>query len=188
MRPVESFIAQPVRSLQTMLRIILADRNEPVLLIPDGIYGAQTVAAVSAFQRRHGLPVTGITDQQTWESIVEAFGPAEIRTGAAQPVQIILNPGEVIRKGQHHTAIFLVQSMLTVLADVYKSISSPSFSGILDLPTSHALEEFQVLSGLPMTGELDKITWKHLALHYPLASNLRPESPAEQSGKFQVCQ
>ena len=33
------------------------------------------------------------------------------------------------------------------------------------------LATFQSLSGLPMTGELDKITWKQLALHFPLAAN-----------------
>ena len=34
-----------------------------------------------------------------------------------------------------------------------------------------SIEAFQSLSGLPQTGELDKITWKQLALHYPLAAN-----------------
>lgn len=172
MRPNASFVAQPIRSLQTMLRVIFADQGKQVLLIPDGIYGNQTLAAVSAFQQSCGLPVTGITDQQTWEAVVEAFGPANIRTGAAQPIQIILNPGEIIRKEQQHPIVLLAQSMLTQLADAYQSTNPPKLSGVLDLPTSQSLEGFQTLSGLPATGELDKITWKHLALQYPLASNL----------------
>ena len=43
---------------------------------------------------------------------------------------------------------------------------------ILDNATSDALSTFQQITGLPMTGNLDKQTWKHLALHYPLAVNL----------------
>ena len=43
---------------------------------------------------------------------------------------------------------------------------------ILDEPTADSLSSFQILCGLPMTGTLDKHTWKHLALHYPLATNL----------------
>ena len=48
MRPAESFVAQPVRSLQTMLRVIAeADRTLPTV-IPDGIYGQETITAVYA--------------------------------------------------------------------------------------------------------------------------------------------
>jgi len=44
-------------------------------------------------------------------------------------------------------------------------------TGILDIPTSDSLASFQQMSLIPATGELDKHTWKHLALHYPLATN-----------------
>ena len=76
MRPPESFIQQPIRSLQTMLRV-LSERDDAYLsIIPDGIYGPATVSAVSVFQRIHGLPVTGITDQITWDRIVAEYEPA----------------------------------------------------------------------------------------------------------------
>ena len=68
MRPEESFIQQPVRSLQTMLRVLSEqDRNHPTV-VPDGIYGQTTANAVSSFQRMHGIPVTGITDQSIFLS------------------------------------------------------------------------------------------------------------------------
>lgn len=172
MRPPESFIGQPIRSLQTMLRVIAEDDPTHIRIVPDGIYGPETMSAVSLFQRKHGLQVTGITDQSTWESIVAAYEPALIRIDAAQPVGIILNPGQVIRRGERNPHMHLVQGMLAVLSYVYDSVSTPSFTGILDVPTSNSLSSFQYLSGLPMTGELDKYTWKHLALQYPLAANL----------------
>lgn len=171
MRPPESFIGQPVRSLQTMLRIISEQDPRHPTLIPDGIYGQETLSAVSAFQRIHGLPVTGVTDQQTWEAITACYEPALIAVDAAQPVEAILNPNQVIRKGQSHPAVYLAQGMLMTLAQAWKCISIPAMNGMLDDPTADALAAFQALSSLPMTGNLDKRTWKHLALQYPLASN-----------------
>lgn len=173
MRPNESFIGQPIRSLQTMLRVIAENDPRHPSPIPDGIYGQQTMAAVSQFQRLHGLPVTGVTDQATWDAIVAAHEPALINIDAAQAVEVILNPGQVIRKGERHPVVGLAQAMLLALAEVYSSIGTPTRSGILDEPTSDSLSSFQMLSRLPMTGNLDKRTWKHLALHYPLASNIQ---------------
>lgn len=172
MRPMESFVGQPVRSLQTMLRIIAENDPTHPSVIPDGIYGAQTMAAVTEFQRRHGLPVTGITDQATWEAIVAVHEPARISIDAAQPVEVILNPNQVIRRGERHPVVGLAQAMLLVLAEAYSSIGMPTQSGILDDPTADSLSSFQMLSSLPMTGNLDKRTWKNLALQYPLAANL----------------
>lgn len=154
-----------------MLRIIAQEDRRQPSLIPDGIYGNQTTAAVSAFQRNHGLPVTGVTDQNTWDQIVLAYEPALIRVGEAEPLQIILDPGHVIRRGDSEPNVYVLQAVLIVLSEVYSSITPPGMTGVLDDATAASLEAFQLLTGLPQTGELDKITWKHLALQYPLASN-----------------
>ena len=171
MRPEETFVSQPVRSLQQMLRTIREADDRHIQIIPDGIYGRKTMEAVSVFQRLHGLPVTGVTDQATWETIAAAYEPALVETDHAQPVEIILNAGEVLRRGAESPYLFVAQSMLLVLARQYGSITEPSHSGILDEATAQSLAAFQALTGLPQTGELDKLTWKHLALHFPLAAN-----------------
>jgi len=172
MRPPESFVGQPIRSLQTMLRTIAEDRPGYVRIVPDGIYGPETMGAVTVFQRNHGLPPTGITDHETWEAVVAEYEPARISRESAQGLHLLLNPGQVIRRGERHPHLYLVQAMLLVLAEAYESIGTPSQSGILDQATADAISSFQQLNGLPMTGELDKRTWKYLALHYPLAANL----------------
>lgn len=170
MRPNESFVGQPVRSLQTMLRVIAENDELQPSVIPDGIYGPQTATAVSTFQRRNGLPITGVADQDTWEQIVSAYEPALVAVGPVQPIEIILEPGQIIRQGDSNPNIYLVQAILTVLSKTYGSITAPEVTGILDIPTSNALSEFQVLALLPSTGELDRETWRHLALHYPMAT------------------
>lgn len=173
MRKPESFIGQPIRSLQTMLRIIAEYDPSHESLIPDGIYGPETLSAISAFQKIHGLPVTGVTDNQTWDTVVALYEEALIEQQEAEPLTLVLNPGQVIRKGERHPHVYLVQAILTVLAEEYESITKPDATGILDNATADALAVFQELNGLPMTGNLDKHTWRHLALQYPIAAGLQ---------------
>lgn len=183
MRPAESFVSQPVRSLQTMLRTLAEHDDRYKTVVPDGIYSSQTMGAVAQFQRNHGIPVTGVADQRTWEEIVARYEPALIFVDEAQPVEIILNPNEVLTFGQSSPYLYVAQAMLIVLAEVYGSIGTPTVTGILDAPTADSLSSFQALIGLPMTGDLDKYTWKHLALHFPLAANLgkgQPQSKGRQ--------
>ncbi|MBV9714113.1 MAG: peptidoglycan-binding protein, partial [Solirubrobacterales bacterium] len=70
-------------------------------LVPDGIYGPLTEAAVADFQRRHGLPPTGTLDVRTWASLFRApviviGGPRQL-TSAPQPAESV--PGGHARAG-----------------------------------------------------------------------------------------
>lgn len=171
MRPEESFIAQPIRSLQTMLRVISENDTSIPTVVPDGIYGQTTMTAVSAFQRQHGIPVTGITDQQTWDAIVPVYEDALINIGKAQPIEIIFEPRQVFRLGDSSPYLYLLQGMLLFLSQMHASIPVPSNSGALDSPTAEALAAFQLLAGLPPTGELDRLTWKYLVKQFTLNAN-----------------
>ena len=172
MRPTESFINQPVRGLQTMLRVIAQEDERQPSVIPDGIYGPQTLQAVTAFQRNHALPVTGVTDQATWDQIHAVYEASLIRVGPAQALELVMDPNQIYRQGDADPDLFIVQAVLFVLSQIYESISPPSQTGVLDEATAFSIETFQEMSNLPRTGELDKITWKYLALHYPLAAVL----------------
>ena len=172
MKPEVFFNGRPIRSLQTMLRVIGQQREQNITLIPDGIYGRQTMEAVSRFQRSAGIPVTGTADLATWEAIVEEYDEALIYVSEAQLVDVVLNANQVIRRGEDHPHVYLLQSMLIVISQAFGSIPAPAVTGILDIATAESLGAFQSLNGLPVTGELDKKTWKLLALQYPVAVNL----------------
>ena len=171
MRPGESFVEQPIRSLQTMLRVISEDDPRLPTVVPDGIYGPTTMNSVTAFQRLYGLPITGITDQQTWEKVVSVYELALISVGPAEPIEIIFQPGEVFRLGDSNAYIYLLQSILIQLSNENPTIIAPNHNGIFDDPTGEALSAFQLLAGLPTTGELDKNTWKYLVKHFTLSAN-----------------
>ena len=171
MRPPESFVGQPIRSLQTMLQVIAQHDESYPAIIPDGIYGPETMRAVAVFQRKHMLPVTGIADLSTWETIIPVYECRLAGQYSTSPIEVVWNPGIVIQNGQTHPNLFLAQGMLAVMADVYQSVSKPSLTGVLDEITADSISSFQMLSGLPVTGNLDRGTWEHLSRQYPLALN-----------------
>jgi len=169
MKPEESFVGQPIRALQTMLRAIAQfDETQPNV-IPDGIYGQQTRQAITAFQRNNGLSPTGVTDQDTWEAVVEAYRPAQVELATAEPIYITMNPGKIFVRGDRHPHITLVQAMLLTLSQAYTTLPTIQVTGILDDQTAQGLMYLQHLSDLPVTGNLDKLTWKHIVRHYGLA-------------------
>jgi len=171
MRPDESFVGQPIRALQTMLRTIAQVDENQINVIPDGVYSQQTADAVRSFQENMGLAPTGTVDQNTWEKIVETYRPARTEVYPAEPVYINLNPGKSFRRGDRHHHISLIQAMLQLLSRVYSQFPDLALTGEFDAPTEKAVTLLQDLSGLPVNGILDKITWKHLVLHHALAAD-----------------
>lgn len=168
MRQDSSFIGQPVRSLQTMLRVISKDDNRYPAVIPDGIYGPETMNAVAAFQRLIGLPITGIANQETWDAISEMYKPARIRQEKAEAIEILMEPGDTIISGETSPYVYLAQGMLSYIADSSSGVPAPSFSGELDDQTIASLSAFQDISALEKTGQLDRITWLHLVRYFSL--------------------
>lgn len=171
MRPDSSFVGQPIRSLQTMLRVIALDDGKYMKIIPDGIYGPDTIQAVTAFQRQNNIPITGIADEQTWNAIAAAYEPAVIRVGKAESIEILLEPGAVFSLGDNDPHIYLIQAMLAQLADDYLEIPHPAHTGTLDNETARSLRAFQRFSGLPESGEADRITWKNLSKQFTLSAH-----------------
>ena len=64
-----------VEYLQTLLNLALADDKKP-LFKPDGDFGPMTADAVSLFQYRAGLPITGLVDADNWRALEKAKLPA----------------------------------------------------------------------------------------------------------------
>lgn len=168
MRPPESFIQQPIRSLQTMLQVISLDDDRIPLVIPDGIYGQSTISAVNRFQQLYGLPITGVADQATWEKIVAVYDDAETKIGKAEPIEILFNRNEVLSTGDKNPYVYFLQVMLLQLSIDHKSIYQPSITGIYDGNTERSVISFQEVNDLPVTGVVDKVTWKNLVRQFTL--------------------
>lgn len=114
-----NYVGQPIRSLQTMLRTI-AHADETLLkIVPDGIYGPNTVQAVREFQRQNALPVTGETDNATWNKLVAVYTVQSPSVLPAAPVTVRWTPNRTLAAGSRNSHLFLIQSMLQALARFY---------------------------------------------------------------------
>lgn len=168
MNSERDFYNQPIRSLQTMLRTIgqFSDHYEPI--VPDGIYGPETQAAVSTFQRNRGLPVTGITNRQTWDEIVRIYDLAAQELHAVRPIDGGRDDFPYVH-GNESARLKLAQCMLCELASLHGCVCPPEITGKMDALMVNSISEFQRLNGLPVNGTLDKVTWNHLVHQYAMA-------------------
>lgn len=168
MNTERSFYNQPIRSLQTMLRTIALFSDEYQRIVPDGIYGPETQAAVSTFQRNRGLPVTGIANQQTWDEVIRMYDDAVEALSPVQPIDYTLSSEFPFTRGDQSPRLKLAQCMLSEIGGQYACICQPELSGRMDEMMINSISEFQRISGLPITGKLDKTTWNHLVAQYAL--------------------
>lgn len=178
MNQERQFYNQPIRSLQTMLRTISLFNDEYERIIPDGIYGPETQNAISTFQRNRGLPVTGITDRRTWEEIVRQYDEAVVSLSPAQPVDFEMRNELPYSRGDHSARVKMAQCMLCWIADRYACVCQPNDSGTMDEMMVNSVSEFQNLNALPVTGKLDKTTWKHLVLQFAM-SQMMQKAPGD---------
>ncbi len=153
-----------VYDLQTLLQSVLPEQG----ISRDGIFGAETEQAVRAFQQKKGLKVSGIADQETWEALKKEYMEREIYRAPAEPLLLILQPNQLIRKGESNLHLYLIQGMLQALGQLDADVPTVTVNGELDGDTALALAWLQRLGGLSETGELDKNTWRHLAKQYRL--------------------
>jgi peptidoglycan hydrolase-like protein with peptidoglycan-binding domain len=163
------FLGRSVTSLQTMLRVIaMHDRSCPSV-VPDGIYGRQTARAVTVQQKRAGLPQTGITDFATWKAVCAAYQTAAVEVEPAAPLDVVMNPNQVILEGSDNLHVLLLQAMLKTLHEVYSNVEGCDLSGTCDAATVCAIRSLQRCCGMPESGILDKRLWQLLTGLYTQA-------------------
>ncbi len=149
-----------VREFQYFLNVL----GENLAVIPevaiDGVFGPATEAAVRAFQEAYGLPVTGIVDEETWESLYNAYRGILISSPQYyNGTPVVLFPGYLLVFGMQGDEIALLQEYLRTLSEVYPEIPSVEVNGVFGSATRDAVIAAQSLFGLNTTGIVDALTW-----------------------------
>lgn len=162
----DPIINAPIQGLQLMLRTIAFATGEIPAVIPDGVFGPSTEAAVTAFQKIYGLPVTGVVDEETFRVIVNAYDLADELLSLSEAAVLHFPSGLVIKSEQSHPHLRLAQSIFQALHQEFPAFKAAAATGILDAATTENLRIFQALSGLEITGRLDKSTWGRLNQFY----------------------
>ncbi|MBR2951862.1 MAG: peptidoglycan-binding protein [Clostridia bacterium] len=138
-----------VRVLQYFLRYIANFNPNVPTLTADGQFGPATEEAVRAFQTEYGLPVTGVVNEPTWDSIYNVYLslvasiPLEYREG-----RIIPFPGTTLVRGSSGESVVLLQEYLNYIAQTYTDIPSVTVDGQFGPATENAVRAFQEVFAL----------------------------------------
>lgn len=157
----------PVTTVQYYLSII-AYFNGALEPVPrSGTFGPETVAAVERFQEFYGLPVTGIVDNATWNTITKIY--TETVASLPQGYQgnnAKLYPGFFLTKGMRNQSVSDLQTYLQLIAKNIPEIPSVSVTGYYGDQTEAAVSAFQRLYGIDVSGAAGPVTWATIANQY----------------------
>jgi len=131
------------------------------------VFDSATVDAVERFQEFYGLDVTGIVDNDTWNTITRVY----TETVASLPPgysgqNAKLYPGYFLTEGTRNEAVSDLQTYLSRIADTVTEIPKVSVTGFFGEQTAAAVREFQRLFGLEVTGAVGPVTWALIAREY----------------------
>lgn len=162
--------AAAIRSLQKRLRVIsTVDERVPEVFI-DGIYGEETVAAVTGFQKAYGLEPNGEVDMATHDAINAEYNAIlrsrEIFVGSPDFENM---KDERMSLGDAFDGVSALQILLRSLGG-YDDRFKVELTGIYNEETSEAVKYFQALRGLEQTAAVDRRLWNELALYSERAS------------------
>lgn len=157
---------QPIRSLQYMLNQLAIHNDSLVRLAVDGTFGERTLEAVMVFQREYHLPINGVVDLSTWNTIRTAYFQIELLYGFPPALNVLPNGTYTAIEGTECHAILIVQAMFGSLTKVMTNFSPCLFNGCNDGDTHRNIREVQRLAGLPVTGTLDRSTWSYMVQLY----------------------
>lgn len=151
------------RNLQTYLRqLSYFDPGIPPVPI-DGLRGDDTTDALISYQLSRGFEPTGIADIETWEAVYEDYLISlEENSSPARMSVFPTNARNIeLKRGDSGFVVSAIQYLLSELSLMLPT-EELSISGFYDDGTSLAIEAFQTLVALPVTGNTDKLTWDAL--------------------------
>nr|WP_246297651.1 peptidoglycan-binding protein [Janibacter cremeus] len=105
----------------------------------DGVFGTATAKAVRSFQSSHGLPITGMVDEQTWDALEATKYP------------FLAYRTTVLKPDSTGPAVTALQSRLGMPTD-----------GVYGPATEQAVRSLQERNGLTRTGYVGAVTWQAL--------------------------
>lgn len=142
----------------------------PKISSVDGIFGAQTEAAVRTFQEVFALNVDGIVGQATWYALVRLYTAvtslSELRSEGQRFYANSWANTNPISQGDRGIRVEHLQYMLSAIAAYIPEIPPLSIDGIFGSATRNAVVAAQRRFDLPQTGVVDAATWDEIYDQY----------------------
>ena len=173
-------VGEEVRTIQRQLNRIA--RNYPAIGGPldlDGIYGAQTEAAVRRFQEIFNLTADGIVGKATWYQIKAIYnavkGLGELAGEGLGLDEVDRIFPKVLQPGDTGTPVRTIQYYLAVIGFFDNSLPQVAVNGVYDEATEAAVRVFQQQQGLSVDGIVGRDTWDALTSVYQQLRASLPE-------------
>lgn len=169
-----------VKTIQQQLnRIADAYPSIPKINDPNGIFGAQTEAAVKRFQNIFNLAQDGIVGKSTWYRIKNVYNGvkklAELTAENLTFDEVEPIYPSLLKEGMSGDYIKTLQYYLNIVAYFYPQIPNINVDGYFGPKTKEAVIAFQEMFGLVPDGIVGRDTWKALSSAYKTSINSIPE-------------
>ena len=151
-----------IREIQRYLSIISQD--DPMLphVTVDGFFGDETMIAVTEFQRKRDLAVTGKVDRRTFDMLFAEYTAAE---NAGRAGYKSISGGGTYAVGSSGPDVGIINLLITELSEYYDSIVAVS-GDFFTRETEEALKQMQGILGYEASGtadeELISELWRHI--------------------------
>ncbi|MGN0115058.1 MAG: peptidoglycan-binding protein [Acutalibacteraceae bacterium] len=128
-----------IREIQRYLRTAAQYTGQTPTVGIDGIYGNETAAAVSAFQKQMGLPVNGDVDKATFDMLRDTHLIGSASKSAAEMINGFPDVNLQLKPNMSGFEIYFLQVMIDVLRNFYENINPVLINGIYDTATQNAV-------------------------------------------------
>ena len=167
----EGLVGNDVRQIQVRLNRIAKNYPAiPKIENADGVFGADTDAAVREFQKIFNLTPDGIVGRGTWYKIQLVYNAVK-RISELDSEGIPLEDvtdlfKEPLSIGDTGVQIRELQYFLEFISNYEPTVPPINIDGIFGPRTEEAVRAFQRQYGLPETGEVNAATWDRLYRAY----------------------
>lgn len=168
------YFAQPVRSLQGMLRTISFQFPSMPRVATDGIFDEKTLEAVMILQRDSGLPVTGVVDFVTWDETRNRYLAAQHELALPYLHSGFPSREHIIHSGDVCLHLFHIQAMFHALSLLLDPLEPTPITGTHSGASVRNTFQLQRAMGVTETGAIDVHTWNHLARLHQLLVTRNP--------------
>jgi peptidoglycan hydrolase-like protein with peptidoglycan-binding domain len=142
----------------------------PKIAKVDGIFSADTEAAVKTFQRIFNLPEDGIVGTATWYRIKYIYnsvkGLGELFSEGISPEELQTPIPSVWKEGDTNIWVRLIQYYVRALSCYYDITPRIIASGTYGPETTEAVKKLEAIYGITPDGIVDQQTWGRMYQDY----------------------